>query len=297
MTLKEVSMNRRTFCTLLVFLLLNACAPTITPMQQELMSKAMPMYEGQFSPIQVPVQLEYKPVSMNLAGHFAVHTSIRDKDEVFSGELYGRLRVSPKGDFLLWEFKLENTVLGEQKRTSSAPPLVEFRALRDRHGVTKEGELTITAMKAKSPEENLQVEELKALLLAQFKSLSAELPTLPIQSGTPLLEIDMKPALQAFEKLWGSPRYSPPKEKIGYSTRGFGSLKGRKVIVAVLDEDFICVAKNERRYSFGMHAYALLDADTAQILEGKMMTTVKSLYSFDSIEFRMLQRVSAEIME
>ena len=290
-------MNRRTFCTLLVFLLLNACAPTLTPVQEELLSKAMPMYEGQFSPIQVPFQLEYRPVTVKLAGHFAVHTSIRDKDEGFSGELYGRLRVSPKGDLLLWEFKLENAVLGEQKMTSSAPPLVQFRALRDRYGLTKEGELTITAMKAKSPEENLQVEELKALLLAQFKSLSAEVPTLPIQSGTPLLEIDMKPALQAFEKLWGSPRYSPPKEKIGYSPRGFGSLKGRKVIVAVLDEDFICVAKNERRYSFGMHGYALLDADTAQILESKMMTTVKSLYSFDSIEFRMLQRVSAEIME
>ena len=290
-------MNRRTFCTLLVFLLLNACAPTLTPVQEELLSRAMPMYEGQVSPIQVPFQLEYRPVTVKLAGHFAVHTSIRDKDEGFSGELYGRLRVSPKGDFLLWGFKLEKAVLGEEKIPSTTSPIMEFRARRDRHGVNEEVELTSPGMQAQSPEEKRQIEELKALLRSQFKSLSAELPTLPIQTGTPLLELDMNSALQAFEKLWGSPRHSPPKQKIGYATKGFGSLKGRKVIVAVLDEDFICVSRNERRYNFGMHGYALLDPDTAQILESKMMTTVKSLYSFDSIEYQMLQKVSAEIME
>ena len=32
-------------------------------------------------------------------------------------------------------------------------------------------------------------------------------------------------------------------------------------------------------------------------LSSKAMTTVKSFYSFDSIELRMLQNVSAEIME
>jgi hypothetical protein len=88
----------RTFCILLIFLFLHACAPTLPPMQEELMSKAVPVYEGRFSPIQGPVQLEYKPVSMTLAGHFALHTSVRDKDEILSGELLGTLRVSPMGD-------------------------------------------------------------------------------------------------------------------------------------------------------------------------------------------------------
>lgn len=290
-------MIARTFCILLVFLLLNACAPTLTPTQQELLSKAVPVYEGDFSPIQVPFQLEYRPVAMKLAGRFGVHTSVRDKDEVFSGELYGRLRVSSMGDSLLWKFELENAVLGVQHLASGSSPLVEFRARRDRHGVLQESEITSPGMKAQSPEEKRQVEEMKALLRSQFRSLSAELPTLPIQAGTPLLESDMNSALQAFEKVWGSPRYSPPKEKIGYAARGFGSLKGRKVIVAVLEEDFICVSGNERRYSFAMQGYALLDVGTGQILENRVMTTVKSLYSFDSIEFRMLQKVSAEIME
>jgi len=293
----EVFMSHRAFCPLLVFLFLNACAPTLTPIQQEILSKAMPTYEGQFLPIQVPFQLEYRPVTIKLSSHFAVHTSIRDKDEAFSGELSGRLRVSPMGDSLLWEFKLENALMGEQTMTSTTSSLMELRARRDRHGATKEVELTSSGMKAQSPEEKRQIEELKVLLRSQFKSLSAELPTLPIQAGTLLLELDMNSALQAFEKLWGSPRYSPPKEKIGYATRGISSLKGRKVIVAVLDEDFICVSRNERRYSFAMHGYALLDINTGQILENKMITTVKSLYSLDSIELRMLQKVSAEIVE
>lgn len=285
------------FCILLVFLLVHACAPTLTPMQQELLSNAVPMYEGDFSPIQDPFQLEYRPAAVKLAGQFAVHTSVRDKDEVFSGELNGRLRVSPMGDSLLWEFKLENAVLGEQQLASGTPSLMEFRTQRDGHGVIKEAEITSPGMKAQSPEEKRQIEEMKALLRSQFRSLSAELPTHPIQAGTPLLELDMNSALQAFEKLWGSPRCSPPKKTIGYATRGFGSLKGRKVIVAVLDEDFTCVSRNERSYSFAMHGYALLDADTGQILENRAMTTVKSLYSFDSIEFHMLQKVSAEIIE
>ncbi len=107
----------RTCCFLLAFLILPACAPTLTPVQQELLSKAIPTYEGQFSPIRVPFQIEYRPVTVTLAGHFAVHTSVRDKEEALSGELNGRLRVSPTGDSFLWEFKLENALMGDQKMT------------------------------------------------------------------------------------------------------------------------------------------------------------------------------------
>ena len=123
------------------------------------------------------------------------------------------------------------------------------------------------------------------------------LPVSPIQEGSLLLEMDMDSALQAYERLWGSPRCSPPKEKIGYAARGLGSFKGRKVIVAAMEENFVCVAKNERRYSFALHGYALLDTETGQILENKALTTVKSFYSFDSIESQMLQKVSGEILE
>jgi hypothetical protein len=287
----------RTFCILLAFLLLPACAPTLTPIQEEILSKAMPTYEGQFSPIQVPVQLEYKPVSVKLAGHFGLHTSVRDKDEVFSGEFHGRLRISPMGDSLLWEFKLENAVLGEEEISSNSSPIVEITARRDKRGVAKEAEITTVGMKATSPEEKRLFEEVKALAKSQFRSFSAELPTSPIQAGTLLLEMDMNSAVLSYERLWGSPRCSPPKEKIGYVVRGLGSLKGRKVIVAVMEEDFICVSRNERRYAFAMHGYALLDIDTGQILENKVVTTLKSFYSFDSIELRMLQKVSAESME
>ncbi len=174
---------------------------------------------------------------------------------------------------------------------------MEFRAKRDRHGVTKEVELTSLGMKTRSPEEKHQIEEMKSLLRSQFKSLSAELPTSPIQAGTLLLELDMNSALQAFEKLWGSPRHSPPKERIGYATRGFGAFKGRMVIVAVIDEDFICVSGNERRYNFALHGYALLDTTPDKSWRTECVTTVKSLYSFDSIELWMLQKVSAEIMD
>jgi len=67
--------------------------------------------------------------------------------------------------------------------------------------------------------------------------------------------------------------------------------------VAAIEEDFVCVARNVRRYNFGLHGYALLDIETGQILEHKVVTTVKSFYSFDSIELRMLQKVSGEILE
>jgi hypothetical protein len=69
------------------------------------------------------------------------------------------------------------------------------------------------------------------------------------------------------------------------------------VIVAVLEEDFICVSGNEKRYSLALHGYALLDAQTGQILENKTMTTIKSFYSFDSIELQLLQKVSGEIVK
>ena len=290
-------MSHRAFCPLLVFLFLNACAPTLTPIQQEILSKAMPKYEGQLSPIQVPFQLEYGPVTIKLSSHFAVHTNVRDKDEFFSREIYGGLKVSSSQGTLLWEFKLESAVLGEEKITSGTSPLMEFRARRDKQGVTKEAEIRTVGMKANSPEEKRLFEEIRALVTSQFRSFSAVLPVSPIQEGSVLLEMDMNAALQAYEKLWGSPRCSPPKEKIGYAARGIGSLKGRKGVVAVIEEDFVCVSRNERRYSFSMRGYALLDTSTGQILENKIMTTVKSFYSFDSIELRMLQKVSAEIVE
>jgi hypothetical protein len=290
-------MNGKTFCPLLLFLLLYACAPTITPMQQELSSKTVPMYEGRFSPIQAPLYLQYRPVAMKLAGQLGIHTNVRDKDEFFSGELYGRLRVSPEGDSFLWEFKLENAVMGEEKISSGNAPLMEFRARRDKQGATKDSEIATVGMKLNSPEEKRLFEELRVLVRSQFRSLSAQLPASPLQEGGLLLEVDMNSALQAYEKLWGSPRCSPPKDKVGYAARGLGSFKGRKVVVAVIEEDFVCVAKNERRYNFALHGYALLDTETGQILDQKAVTTVKSFYSFDSIELRMLQKFSGEILE
>ena len=287
----------RKCCTILVFLFLNACAETIPPMQEELSSKTLPMYEGRFSSIQTPIHLEYRPVRMKLAGTLGIYKNVRDKDEFFSGELSGRLRVSPAGDSLMWEFRLENAVIGEEKISSGTSPLMEFRARREKQGATNEAQIEPIGMKVNSPEEKRLFEEISVLVRPQFRSLTAQLPASPIHEGNLLLETDMNSALQAYERLWGSPRCSPPKEKIGYAARGFGSLQGRKVIVAVMEEDFVCVARNERRYNFALHGYALVDTETGQILENKAVTTVKSFYSFDSIELRMLQKVSGEVLE
>lgn len=290
-------MIRRTFLIPLVLFLLDGCAPTLTPMQQELSSKAVPMYEGRFSPIQTPFHLQYQPVAMKLAGTLGIHRNVRDKDEFFSGELYGRLRVSPAGESLLWEFRLENAVMGEEKISTGNSPLMEFRAHRDKQGATRDSEIATVGMKVNSPEERRLFEEIRVLVRSQFRSFSAQLPASPVQEGSLLLETDMNSALQAYEWLWGSPRCSPPKEKVGYGARGLGSFKGRKVIVAVIEEDFVCLARNERRYNFALHGYALLDTETGQILENKTLTTVKSFYSFDSIELQLLQKASAEIIE
>jgi hypothetical protein len=287
----------KTFWLLLVFWLLNACVPPIPPMQQELSSKAVPMYEGRFSPIQTPFYLEYRPVAMKLIGHLGIYRNVRDRDEFLSAELSGRLRVLPASDSHLWELRLENAVLNEERISSGNSPLVELRARRDKQGVTKDAEIAPVGMKANSAEEKRLLEEIIVLARSQFKSFSAVLPVSPIQEGSLLLEIDMGSALQVYESLWGSPRCSPSKEKIGYAARGFGAHKGRKVIVAVIEEDFVCVSRNERRYSFGLHGYALLDAESGQILESKGLTSVRSFYSFDSVELRMLQKVSAEILE
>jgi len=78
---------------------------------------------------------------MKLAGQFGIYKNVRDRDELFSGELYGRLRVLPAGDSLVWEFKLENAVIGEEKISSGGSPLVEFRARRDKQGATKDFEI------------------------------------------------------------------------------------------------------------------------------------------------------------
>ena len=290
-------MIAKLFCSLVFFLLLHACAQTIPPMQQELSNKIMPMYEGRFSPLQTPFYLQYRPVAMKLAGQLGIYRNVRDKDEVFSGELHGRLTVSPAGDSFLWEFKLENAVMGEEKISSGNSPLMEFRARRDKQGALKDAEIAPVAMHVNSPEERRRFQDVTALVRSQFRSLSAQLPASPIREGNLLLEIDMNSAVQDYEWLWGSPRCSPPKEKIGYAVRGLGSFKGRKVIVAAIEEDFICVASNDRRYNFGLHGYALLDTETGQILEQNAFTTVKPFYSFSSVEVRTLQKVSAEVIE
>jgi hypothetical protein len=290
-------MTGKIFCLFLAFSLFNACAQTIPPVQEELSSKTMPMYDGRFSSFQTPIRLEYRPVAMNLAGQLAVHTNVRDKDELFSGEVSGRLRVVPARESLLWEFRVENAVLAGQRTGSGPSPLMDFRARRDKQGATKEVEISPIGMKPNSQEDKRRFEEISTLVRSQFRSFSAQLPASPIQEGSVLLETDMDTALQAYERLWGSPRCSPPKEKMGYAVRGLGSFKGRQVIVAVIEEDFVCVAKNERRYTFGLHGYALVDTQTAQILEHKAVTAVKSFYSFDSIEVRMLQKVSGEILQ
>lgn len=287
----------RTCCIILAFLFLDACVPPIPPMQEELSNKAVPMYEGRFTPIQTPFYLEYRPVAMKLVGHLGIHRNIRDKDEFLSAELSGRLRVLPAADSLLWEFRLENAVMSGERIGSGDSSLAEFRARRDTRGVTKEAQVAPVGMKVVSPEETRLFEDIRALVMSQFRSFSAVFPVSPIQEGSLLLERDMSSALGAYESLWGSPECSPVKEKIGYAARGFGSHKGRKVIVAVIEEDFVCVSRNVKRYRFAINGYALLDTETGQILESKVVTSVKSHYSFESIELRMLQKVSGDILE
>jgi hypothetical protein len=295
--LKEVSMIRRAFCISALILLLSACAETITPMQQELSSKTMPVYDGRFSSLQAPIHLEYRPAAVKLAGQFGIYKNVRDKDELFSGDLHGRLRVVPAGDSLFWEFRVEGAALGDEKVGSGNSPLIEFRARRDKQGATKDFEIAPVGMKISSPEDKRLFEQIRLLVVSQFRSFSAMLPAAPVQEGSLLLETDMSAALQAYENLWGAPQCSPPQEKIGYAVRGLGSFKGRKVIVAVMEEDFVCTSRKERRYGFSLHGYALLDTETGQILEHHVLTTVKPFYSFDSTEVRMLQKVSAEILE
>jgi hypothetical protein len=290
-------MIARTYCIIVAFLFISACAETIPPMQEELSSKTLPMYEGRFSPIQTPVHLEYRPAAMKIVSQFGIYQNVRERDELFSGELYGRLRVVPAGDSLFWELRVERAVLGEENVGSGNSPLMEFRARRDKQGATKDFEIAPVGMKVSSPEEKRLFEQIRVLVGSQFRSFSAVLPVSPVQEGSLLLETDMSAALQAYENLWGAPQCSPPKEKIGYATRGFGSFKGRKVIVAVMEEDFVCTSRKERRYRFSLHGYALLDTETGQILEHKALTTVKPFYSFDSIEYRILQKLSGEILE
>ena len=69
------------------------------------------------------------------------------------------------------------------------------------------------------------------------------------------------------------------------------------MIVTVIEEVFVCVSSSEKRYRFAINGYALLDAETGQILESKVLTSVKSHYSFESMELRMLQKVSGETLE
>jgi hypothetical protein len=97
-------MIARTYWIIVSFLFLSACAEAIPPMQEELSSKTLPMYEGRFSSLQTPVPLVYRPVRMRLAGTFGIYKNVRDRDELFTGELSGRLKVSPASDSLLWEF-------------------------------------------------------------------------------------------------------------------------------------------------------------------------------------------------
>jgi hypothetical protein len=284
-------------CIVFAILFVTACAETISPVQEELSSKTMPMYDGRFSSIQDPIPLEYRPVAAKLAGQVAIHQNVRDKDELFTGEVSGRLKVSPAGDSLLWEFRVENAVMNEERVGSGNIPLAEFRARRDRQGATGEADIVPLGMRVNTPDEKRRFEEIRTLVRAQFSSLSAQLPASPVQEGGLLLESEMNAALQSYERLWGSPKCSPSKEKIGYAVRGLGSVKGRRVIVAVMEEDFTCAARNEKRYSFSLHGYALVDTRTGQILEHKAVTAVRSFYSFDSVELRTMLKTSAEVIE
>jgi len=84
------------------------------------------------------------------------------------------------------------------------------------------------------------------------------LPVSPIQQGSLLLEVDLNSALQVYESLWGSPRCSlQRKDRLCCERSRFS--QWTQGGVAVMEEDFVCVSMKERRYSFGLHGYALLD--------------------------------------
>lgn len=232
------------FVALLAILFLFSCA---SPMQKKLLSGWEPYYSGEITPITIPIQLKYKPVSLKEKTLMVVIAQVGGKNEALeemSVEVYRK--ISGLEDALLWEVR------------TTTPNKFEMKMLTDVYGNVKKFDVPSS--------------EHSDIITSMIKQNLNALPQKPVRSGDVFNKINLCSYLN---KLLSDANILPSQVNLETNCddmqgiiRGWVYFEGKKAMLVSIDSrnnKFNFTSKElELKFIMDANGYQLVDPDTLQ---------------------------------
>ena len=254
------------------FFFITCCAATLNPLHQKLLTDPLPRFEGLISPISIPIRAQYKPVTMTSVGKSGILINIEQQASSQTIFLYSEMtfetKVSPLGDMLLWDERMEQIWSFNGRKVDSGTSILDIKRLTDKFGRVQVLEVSGPGLSTLSNEEHKKLADIIGLANSQPKKYGCVLREAAICSGDTIAVLSMETILNTIGD--SSLKLVSPAD-IKYVIQGWGWSNSKKVIVATVDE--IIAMRYAREFSVPMmvDGYALFDPDTFQILEQHLL--------------------------
>lgn len=270
----DIMKKNKLLLFLLMVILLTACQALEPPLKKRLLYGGAPIFEGYITPISVPIQPMYKPVSIKTELSQATYTkTIKNSsiEETFeSVEYFGETKISSLGDMLLWDGKITKIIING-KTTAPDIPLMEMRMLSDSYGKFKEVEMSSPALSKANVDQEAIDNYLDAFKKMMKKSYP-HLPDKPVRSGDYFQKIDTSFFADVYNAMF--PDDPIPKidgDALGSIIKGWGYYNEKKVVVASMDERFHIGFPPGPTFQIKMNGYTLIDPETFQAIYAEIL--------------------------
>lgn len=218
---------------ILVFSII-ACAPIRSPLEKRLENGDIPQFNEYISPMYVPIQPMYSPVTFDFNYSVAMNISVtvqsstQNQTEYF--EITGSQKIAKLGDLLTRDLNVNKVSKGSD--TISLNQLLEVRMLTDKFGEVHEIEVTAPALIASNIEQK-KIDEFIASVRESMKGYATILPKNPVRSGDSIFKMDKSLWSKVMAEFGDNINIDNNFE---YKIKGWSYFNKNKVIVASIDE-------------------------------------------------------------
>ena len=246
-------------------LLTISCA---SPMEKKLFSEVNPKFDGIVTPIDIPIQLEYKPASGNFKVDIIVGVIFKslifgNKKNSFEMDASGNFHISQLDDSLIWNVKITR-MKTENKIFTPTLPIVDARLFTNKSGIIEESEISLPAIDKIDMTES-EGKKLYDDLKDIIKDFNQGLPQTPVQSGDVLTQLMESNEIEEIVKKMREQDYSLTlKEReftdINLILKGWSYYQNRKVFVGAINDSLMLKARNpELTIHLKIIGYSLFD--------------------------------------
>ena len=275
---------------------ISACTPFRHPLEKRLENGDIPQFNGYISPISVPIQPMYSPVTSDFNYSQAMKISGNEGSKTFNEteyiEMTGRTKIAKLGDLLTWDLYVNKIIIGGETLSFPNHNWIEIRMLTDKFGEVREVEITSPALIAANMKKK-EMDEFIASISESMNLFTGVFPKNPVRSGDYIFKADKSFILKQLSKIG----VNHIDNEFKYIIKGWGYLNNNKVIVASINEIMnLDVSKIFESNADVVAAKAAYDKARADLVKAYPNSVDLRISAPSDIEMLILMKISGYIL-